>query len=375
MGKPVRVAFVGDTSDLRGALQQSEKAMEDAARTARDSGQKVESAFSSTANAADATASASAQAAGGIGDLAGGLAATGLISEGTAQSLDVASQAIMGATGAADLLNLATEKIPGLQKAATFATNVLAKAKRGLGMAIRFAMGPVGLILIGITALIALFVLLYKRNETFRRVVDKVWAAVKAAISNVVSWIRENVPPVWEKIKNGARVAFGVISRVIKAIPLVWLFNNFDKIVTTVKGLPRRITTAAGGMWDGIKNAFRSAINYVISKWNSLSFSIPSVNIPGLGKIGGGTLSTPDIPMLADGGIVNRATLAVIGERGPEAVIPLDGRHSLGNNTLNVTVHVPPTADPVSTGRHVAGALSSYIKAGGRINLSPSFVG
>jgi hypothetical protein len=72
-------------------------------------------------------------------------------------------------------------------------------------------------------------------------------------------------------------------------------------------------------------------VNWVLEKWNSLSFDLPSATIPVPGKgsendikIGGGTLSTPDVPLLAAGGVLTRATLNVAGEAGPEAVIPLD---------------------------------------------------
>jgi hypothetical protein len=43
-------------------------------------------------------------------------------------------------------------------------------------------------------------------------------------------------------------------------------------------------------------------------------------------------------PMLASGGIVNKATMAMIGEAGPEAVIPLDRLGSMGGTTVYVTV-------------------------------------
>jgi len=43
-----------------------------------------------------------------------------------------------------------------------------------------------------------------------------------------------------------------------------------------------------------------------------------------------GVPQIPKIPLLAEGGIVSRPTLAVIGERGREAVVPLDGKHGMG---------------------------------------------
>jgi len=78
-------------------------------------------------------------------------------------------------------------------------------------------------------------------------------------------------------------------------------------------------------MWDGFKNAFRSALNWVIGKWNNLHFTMPSF-------LGGGTVGMPPVNYLAKGGIVPATPggrLAVLGEGGhDEAVIPLPRRGS-----------------------------------------------
>lgn len=355
MGKPIKVAFLADTADLRSSLDKAETSLKGAAETAERSGDKIKASLDSAAEGSDQVASASSQAAGGIGDIAGALEATGFISEGTAQSLETASAAIMGVTGAADLMNLATEKIPGLQKVATVATKGLAAAKRALGVAIRFAMGPVGLIIAGIMLLTGLFVLLYKRNETFRKIVDTAWAAIKKAIGNTAEWLKAKVPPIFEKIWA-----------VIKNVPIVWVIRNFDQILGYVKGLPGKIKAGAAGMWDGVKDSFRSMLNAIIGWWNSLDLKI---NIPDwVPKIGGRSADlVPDVPYLAAGGIVTGPTLAMIGEAGPEAVIPLDGRHGLGV-TQHITAHVvvPRGADRLAVGRELVAALEEYRRAGGR---------
>ena len=56
-----------------------------------------------------------------------------------------------------------------------------------------------------------------------------------------------------------------------------------------------------------------------------------------------GKLNFPEglpVPAMAAGGIVHRPTLALIGEAGPEAVVPLNGRQPLGGggNTFNVSL-------------------------------------
>lgn len=129
------------------------------------------------------------------------------------------------------------------------------------------------------------------------------WDAGKKIVGGLWGGIKE----VWER-----EVVFWT-----ETVPGVFL-----GIVNFIKELPPKIAAAATGMWDGIKNAFKSAINFIIRGWNALEFKIPGFNV-GPAHFGGFTLGVPNIPELAKGGIVTGPTLALIGERGPEAVIPL----------------------------------------------------
>ncbi|RYB90998.1 hypothetical protein EUA93_18865 [Nocardioides oleivorans] len=370
--RPVKIAFLADTSDLRSSLSQAETAMDSAAAQARTSGDRIDSAFSTAAAGADATASASSQAAGGLGDLAGALEATGLISEGTAAKMETASAAIMGVTGASDLLNLATEKIPGLQKAATVATNGLAAAKRALGVAIRFALGPIGLIIAGAALLAAGFVLLYKKNETFRNIVNAVWDKVQAVIGKVVDWFTGTAGPAIRNAITTLNEKFNAIRDKVSDIVGSYsaqgggVLGKLHSMIDTITGLGGKITSAASGMWDGLGNSFKGVINRMIGWWNNLSFSVDIPDkIPGLPD--SFSITTPNIPYLANGGIVTRPTLAVIGEAGPEAVVPLNGRYGMGPTTvINMTVSVPVTANPAETGREIQRTLEAYFQSGGR---------
>ena len=73
----------------------------------------------------------------------------------------------------------------------------------------------------------------------------------------------------------------------------------------------------------------------------------------------------PHIPMLASGGIVTRPTMAIIGESGPEAVIPLSGRNAggMGGNTITINVQ---GADPQAVVR----ALQNYNRTAGPIPVN-----
>ena len=72
--------------------------------------------------------------------------------------------------------------------------------------------------------------------------------------------------------------------------------------------------TEAGNQFGlSLKNVFNDTVGSIMEKINSINIS----NIPGATKL------NVNIPTFATGGIVDRATIAQIGEDGPEAVVPL----------------------------------------------------
>jgi phage-related minor tail protein len=114
------------------------------------------------------------------------------------------------------------------------------------------------------------------------------------------------------------------------------------------------------GIYKGIFNGIAKAWNNTVGK---ISFEIPSW-VP---KIGGKGFSVPQIPMLAQGGIVNQATLAVIGEAGPEAVIPLDrmGDFGAGGGGINVTVNAGLMSSPDQVGQQIIEAIQKAQRRSG----------
>jgi hypothetical protein len=85
------------------------------------------------------------------------------------------------------------------------------------------------------------------------------------------------------------------------------------------------------------------------------------------------TVNPPDIkgiPELASGGIARRPTLALIGEAGPEAVIPLSrgAQYGLGGGggTTNIVINMPPG----SNGDDVVLALQNYQRRNGTVPIN-----
>jgi hypothetical protein len=81
--------------------------------------------------------------------------------------------------------------------------------------------------------------------------------------------------------------------------------------------------------------------------------------IPGVSAIGG---LVGKIPGFADGGIVTRPTLAMVGEKGPEAIVPLGRGGGVGGVTVNVTGGLSTSAE---IGQAVVNAIRAYNRSAG----------
>jgi hypothetical protein len=114
------------------------------------------------------------------------------------------------------------------------------------------------------------------------------------------------------------------------------------------------VTTFAGDVWQ----AFKDLINdFMISPIKNFRFTIDPP-----GPLGPWNFQPfGSLPYLAAGGIVRGPTLAMIGEAGPEAVVPLDRMGGPGI-VVNVTAGV---GDPVEIGRRVVDTIRQYERAAG----------
>jgi hypothetical protein len=212
--------------------------------------------------------------------------------------------AVAGVIGTLAGIILAYNAYLKLQAAYTIAATV-ATAAFNLVM----SLNPIALVVIAVVALIAGLVLAYKKFEGFRNIVDSVFSVIKTVVS----------------------VSIAVIK------------GYFETLY---------------GFYKGIFNGIATLWNNTIGK---LSFKVPSW-VPGLGGKG---FDVPNIPMLAEGGIVTSATLAMIGEKGPEAVIPLDRMGQMGGNSVTINVN---GGDPNA----VVQALRTYMRQNGSVPIKIS---
>lgn len=179
----------------------------------------------------------------------------------------------------------------------------------------------------------------------------------------IAEWIRDSAVP-WLTEKAG---------QLIGAL-LGWLDNVKDQapgklaefglmVIGFVQSLPEKIANAAGGMFNGITNAFLTAINWIIRTWNGLKLEIPQVEIFGqtFGPFSFDTPDLPEIPYLADGGRARAPGFAVVGDQGAEilklgagdTVFPLDrvsreleGRRGRGDGRLFGDVNIHEANNP-----------------------------
>ena len=178
-----------------------------------------------------------------------------------------------------------------------------------------------------------------------------------------------------------AAVAVAVAAIVALAVAV---YANWDKITQWTKDLKdnwelmwQNMSDFLGTIWTTIENTVKSGINNVIGSINgminaldSIHISIPSITIPGT-KISSPALnlgfSIPDIPMLAAGGIVYNPMLAMIGEQGPEAVVPLSslgGGGGMGGGTvINISINGGIFPTDTSAVKQIGDLLAKTITA------------
>lgn len=190
-----------------------------------------------------------------------------------------------------------------------------------------------------IGAVVAVGILVYKNWDTLKAKavelgakISEIWGNIKAwvsgAVSSLVSAFQTNFPLLsayltgwWESVSAAWENVKAIFTNIIDFVKNVFSGNwsaAWDNIVAIFGNIFGMIVNLAKAPINGVI----SAINWVLSKINSISVTIPDW-VPG---VGGKTLgfNIPTIPALAAGGIATAPTLAQIGEGGePEAVLPL----------------------------------------------------
>jgi hypothetical protein len=233
------------------------------------------------------------------------------------------------------------------------------------------------------------------------RIYKTVFTAAFHVIKNVVKTAFNAIKTTVRTIFNALKTVFTfylnaykrIISGAIRVIKTVWTtgFNFFKtKVVSIFNGIKTTISNALGkvwgfitdlktkitdigsNLWEGLKTGLTSVIGFLRGSLNGLIglfnkpikfFNDNNGPLPNIPLI-------PEIPALAKGGIVTRPTLALIGEAGPEAVIPLSGAGGRGFG--GGTTIIVNTGQSVSSKDDIAREIRKIMREGAQRGAVPA---
>lgn len=168
--------------------------------------------------------------------------------------------------------------------------------------------------------------------EAWKPVIDLIFDGLKWLWDNMlkpfVNFIADRLIKTFERWGPSVRETIGIVKNIFSGL--------IDFIVGVFTGDWSRawegVKKIFGSIFEGIGKLAKRPINGIINIVNTLIRGLNKIHLPDwVPVIGGKGINLPEIPKLAKGGIVDSATLAVVGEAGKEAVMPLE------NNTGWIT--------------------------------------
>jgi phage-related protein len=205
--------------------------------------------------------------------------------------------------------------------------------------------------------------------QAFLPLVDKV-------LPLLISFIQFLVPILTTVADIIAKVLVVVIGILVSAVEAAGIgigrfAEDFRKTFEAVRTFFVGLVNGMIGLFEGFVNGIIGGLNFLIRQINKLKINVPATPFNKAFTMGFDFRELENVTMprvqLADGGIVTRATRALIGEAGPEAVIPLDKMGGMGN-TYNITINAN-VADS-RLGEVVVNAIKRYERTSGPVFAS-----
>lgn len=249
--------------------------------------------------------------------------------------------AIVGYKAVVLTTTIATKAWTAATRIQTLATRAAAVATGLLSAAM--SLNPIGIVVALLVGLGAAFVVAYQRSETFRNIVNGVWASIKlgwtatmnfftttipAVFTSIVNWVttgwnsvKTSTASAWASITGSVRGAWnsmvGAVSAAVAAI-LNWVISTWNGIVSSIStamatvqsvmtnawegvkgavaGVGSYIGSTLSGAWEGVKTTFASAVNWIIAKFNGMIGRLNSISISN--PFTGEQIAGVNIPMI-----------------------------------------------------------------------------
>ena len=208
---------------------------------------------------------------------------------------------------------------------------------------------PIGIIIVAIGALIAIGVALWMNWDSVCAWCKQAFQAVGDFFVSVGTAIGDFFVGLWTGIKDTAVSVWQGITG--------FLSGAWNTIFSAATSVFTGIGNAIKNVWNGIVNAIKGAINKIISGINSMiRGAVNGINglINGINKVTGAvgipaipTFTAPQIPLLAQGGLIRTAGSVIVGEKGPELlnlpqgakVTPIDKSSKRTDNHFTINIY------------------------------------
>ena len=164
---------------------------------------------------------------------------------------------------------------------------------------------PIGLVIIAIVALVAIFVIAWKKSDTFRKIVTTAWNKIKDVSSRVFNatkiligriwdWIGDKIKWVVDKVKQsieGWKIIIGRVKAIFESVKqsIVDKFNAVRAFIAKVVGLVKQSIEGWKIIIGRVRAIFESVKSAVSDKFNAVvSFvkGIPGKILGALGNLG-----------------------------------------------------------------------------------------